>query len=220
MRSASWSKRHAARWGLAANDFWRTPPEVFAALDAEFLFTLDAAASEDDHLVPWYLTPEDDALSADWSAHAGERPGSAGAYFVNPPYSGPRAAPRSAGLAEWLKTAEGEAHAAGCPVVALVPAAFGSPWFRLAVERATEIRIYTRRLAFIHPDTGERQAGSRHSSAAVIYRPWEPRGARVRYIDPPSTEEPCVLSVSCEEDGAGVPSTLRGVRPRRPLHHC
>ncbi len=27
-------------------DSWRTPPEIFAALNAEFVFQLDAAASE------------------------------------------------------------------------------------------------------------------------------------------------------------------------------
>ena len=31
-------------------DSWRTPPEIFAALNAEFVFQLDAAASEKNRL--------------------------------------------------------------------------------------------------------------------------------------------------------------------------
>ena len=37
-------------------DSWRTPPEIFAALNAEFVFQLDAAASEKTDYVGFYLT--------------------------------------------------------------------------------------------------------------------------------------------------------------------
>tara|TARA_R110002167_G_scaffold91458_1_gene246135 strand:+ start:197200 stop:197472 length:273 start_codon:yes stop_codon:yes gene_type:complete len=45
---------------------WGTDPDVFNALDREFDFSLDAAASDENHLVYNYLTKEDDALSANW----------------------------------------------------------------------------------------------------------------------------------------------------------
>ncbi len=56
---------------------WRTPPELFAALDAEFHFTLDAAANAANHLCDRYYTAEDSAFDHSWS---GER------VFCNPPY--------------------------------------------------------------------------------------------------------------------------------------
>ncbi len=37
-------------------DSWRTPPEIFAALNAEFVFQLDAAASEKPTMSAFYLT--------------------------------------------------------------------------------------------------------------------------------------------------------------------
>lgn len=56
---------------------WRTPPELFRALDAEFHFTLDAAANEANHLCDRYYTAEDSAF---WHSWDGEH------VFCNPPY--------------------------------------------------------------------------------------------------------------------------------------
>ena len=56
---------------------WRTPPDLFRALDDEFHFTLDAAANEANHLCDRYYTATDSAFSHSW---AGER------VFCNPPY--------------------------------------------------------------------------------------------------------------------------------------
>lgn len=58
---------------------WRTPPEIFAALDAVFRFTVDACASPDNALLPRYWTRDDDAASQPWQ---GER------VFCNPPFRG------------------------------------------------------------------------------------------------------------------------------------
>jgi len=46
---------------------WGTDPLVFAALNDEFNFKLDVAASEDNTLCELYLTSEIDALKEDWS---------------------------------------------------------------------------------------------------------------------------------------------------------
>lgn len=66
-------------------DDWQTPPALFAALDAEFRFALDAAANGTNHLCPVWLgpdSPEPDALVVDW------RPSACfGSIWVNPPYS-------------------------------------------------------------------------------------------------------------------------------------
>jgi site-specific DNA-methyltransferase (adenine-specific) len=63
-------------------DDWETPPELFAALDAEFQFTTDAAAVAATAKCPRYFGPDNpaapDALRVDWPR---------GRYFLNPPYS-------------------------------------------------------------------------------------------------------------------------------------
>lgn len=56
---------------------WRTPQALFDRLHSEFAFTLDAAASAANALLPRYWTAEDDALAQDWR---GER------IWCNPPY--------------------------------------------------------------------------------------------------------------------------------------
>lgn len=45
---------------------WETPRELFQALDAEFHFTLDVCASEKNHKLERYFTPEQNGLSQDW----------------------------------------------------------------------------------------------------------------------------------------------------------
>lgn len=48
-------------------DSWQTPPEIFAALDRDFRFVADVAASAQNHLLPVYFTEKDDALAQDWA---------------------------------------------------------------------------------------------------------------------------------------------------------
>jgi phage N-6-adenine-methyltransferase len=63
------------------SDCWGTPDEFFKRCDAEYHFTLDAAADESNHKCDRWLGPGGefpDALSLDWP---GER------VWLNPPYS-------------------------------------------------------------------------------------------------------------------------------------
>lgn len=60
-------------------DYWQTPIEIFNALDREFGFWLDAAASESNALCAHYLTELDDSLNSEWTSY--------GAIWCNPPYS-------------------------------------------------------------------------------------------------------------------------------------
>jgi len=121
-------RRNASRLGWVVNtetlfssasDRWSTPPDVFAALDAEFAFNLD----------PCPLDGRVDGLSlfCDWS---GLR------VFCNPPY-GP-------GVADWLRRA-GEAELA----VFLLPARTDVRWFHdLVLGYAMEVRFIRGRLKF------------------------------------------------------------------------
>lgn len=108
---------------------WQTPPDLFDALNREFRFTLDAAASEENALAPTYFTEEDDALSKTWT----------GTVFCNPPY-GP-------GIGKWVKKCYEEA-AKGVIVVALIPARTDTDWWHRYVMWASEVRLIRGRLRF------------------------------------------------------------------------
>lgn len=47
-------------------DLWETPQDFFDMLDAEFGFTLDAAADAQNHKCPCYYTREQDGLKQPW----------------------------------------------------------------------------------------------------------------------------------------------------------
>ena len=58
-------------------NFWETPQKLFDELDAEFHFTLDAAASDENHKCARYFTQNDDGLRQNWGGET---------VFCNPPY--------------------------------------------------------------------------------------------------------------------------------------
>lgn len=77
-------------------DVWQTPLWLFDALDSEFSFWLDAAASEANTLCTQYITAQQNAFVTEWSSY--------GAVWCNPPYSNIRPWVDRAGLlSEWGK---------------------------------------------------------------------------------------------------------------------
>ena len=179
---------------------YRTPPALFAALDAEFHFTVDAAASQESALCDWWYGPGAphglrDGLTYSW--HMAQVEGIARPHFCNPPYSrtrmkelkdtgAPQAEINAFDIRRWAEkcAVEGEQLI----VVALLPAAIQTGWWQACVwEHAHEIRFFPRRLTFLEPDGTpcENVAGVNH--AVVIWRPdpgyvgiWQPT---IRYWD-------------------------------------
>lgn len=47
-------------------DYWETPQWLFDSLNEKYHFTLDSAASDENHKCSKYFTKEDDGLSQDW----------------------------------------------------------------------------------------------------------------------------------------------------------
>lgn len=47
-------------------NYWETPQKLFDELDAEFHFTLDAAASDENHKCKRYFTQKEDGLRQNW----------------------------------------------------------------------------------------------------------------------------------------------------------
>lgn len=54
---------HKSNTDPSIRDLWQTPPKLFKALNNEFGFTLDVAASADNHLCSNYFDDNIDALS-------------------------------------------------------------------------------------------------------------------------------------------------------------
>ena len=116
-------------WYMAERTDWRTPQDFFDLLHKEFQFTVDAAATPENAMLPRYWTKADDALTQDWS---GER------VWCNPPY-GAEARP----FIE--KAAMYEAEIA----VLLVPARPDTAvWQEVIFPMAREIRFVRGRLRF------------------------------------------------------------------------
>lgn len=138
-------------------DRWQTPIEVFAALDLEFGFWLDAAADDKNALCARYLTAADNALATEWE--------SCGAIFCNPPYSNIR---------PWVIKAAEQCQKQRQPVVMLLPADTSTGWFATALQTVDEVRLVTEgRIGFINASTGlPGKNGAGKGNIFLIWRPF------------------------------------------------
>ena len=92
-------------------DLWETPQDFFDMLDAEFGFTLDAAADAQNHKCPRYYTREQDGLKQPWP----------GAVWCNPPYGRQ--------IDKWVQKASYENAVNNNTIVMLLPARTDTRWF-------------------------------------------------------------------------------------------
>lgn len=144
---------------LDQRDLWRTPPALFAALNAEFCFQLDAAAAPHNALCRKFITAEQNTLETPWADYLNV-PGYA---WMNPPYSD---------ITPFVKKAAAESNNQ-IGTVMLVPADTSVGWFKEAIQTASEVRFITAgRLAFINPVTGKPVSGNNKGSMLIIWRPY------------------------------------------------
>ena len=153
---------------------WGSDPVVYNAMDLEFNFSLDAAASDKNHKCDWYLTKEDDALSMDWvisiQDHASVKNT---AVWINPPYG--------RGMIKKFMRKCIEEKERGVTSVLLVPATLDAQW--LPINEISEIRVITGgRLSFYHPETNKKVNGNTKGSMFVIFRPSK-MPCNIRLID-------------------------------------
>ena len=142
-----------AATGGTSNDNRPTPQATFDTLDKEFGFTLDAAASAENHKCARYFDAQANGLQQSW---AGET------VWLNPPYGKP--------LPQWVAKAKREAELNGATVVMLLPASTDTTWWHDATKGAAEVRFIRGRLTFGN-STGK---PAPFGSALVIYRPGTP----------------------------------------------
>lgn len=136
----------------SGNMCWCTPQDFFDALNAEFDFVLDPAATDKTAKCSLYYTPETDGLSQSWDR--------GGAVFCNPPYG------REIG--KWVKKAFTEAQRMRHPIVLLIPARTDTQYFHDYIYGKAQVRFVRGRLKFTD-DEGNVADSAPFPSMVVIY---------------------------------------------------
>jgi phage N-6-adenine-methyltransferase len=138
-------------------DQWSTPQWLFDELNAKYRFTLDAAASHENHKCPLYFTKEEDGLKQSWRGHR---------VFINVPFSQTE---------WWLEKAYSERD--GAFACAIFKADTSTKWFRNKVWpwcKAFEADIdFLPRIQFVPPPgyvskSGNTKPGSPNMGHATL----------------------------------------------------
>jgi site-specific DNA-methyltransferase (adenine-specific) len=112
---------------------WETPQDLFDSIDAEFHFTLDAAADEHNKKVDAYLSESQNAMEYDWNGNV---------CWLNPPFGGKRYK-----LSQWVEKSYAESLK-GSTVVMLIPARTNTNWFHDICLKHGEVRFVRGRPRF------------------------------------------------------------------------
>ena len=131
---------------------WQTPPELFRLLNNEFRFEIDGAASKENHLLSAYFSEEESAFEMGvwWNR-----------IFVNPPYGS---------LDKWVGLFIQWAVHDHCTVVALVPVAPDTKWWKRAYDAAAEVRLLSGRVKFVNPETGKPDGSNTTGSTVFVFK--------------------------------------------------
>jgi phage N-6-adenine-methyltransferase len=130
---------------------WATPQDLFDALNTEFNFGLDVAASSLNHKTPAYYTEQDNALAQSWR-------GQKGAVWCNPPYG--------RDIGNWVRKAF-DSSRDGKTTVVLTFARTDTKWWHEWAMQADEIRFIQGRVHFVRPDGTSGPAPA--PSAVLVY---------------------------------------------------
>jgi phage N-6-adenine-methyltransferase len=130
---------------------WGTPPELFAQLDREYRFTVDACAYDWNAKLPRFWTPEQDGLAQDWSRHN---------VFCNPPYTA---------IDPWIEIAY-RAWRLGGRSCLLLPARPDRRWWHSYAMRAAHVDLFRGRVEYVAPP-GVKRSTNREPSCVVVFQP-------------------------------------------------
>ncbi len=133
------------------SDSWGTPRSLFEELNREFNFDLDAAASDENTMIPIrYLTKETNSLTQDWARMASS-------VWLNPPYG--------RGVGRWIEKAYHESLR-GCTVVVLIFARTDTKWWQTWAMKAAQVRLLEGR---VHFNQGDRTGPATAPSAILVF---------------------------------------------------
>ena len=135
----------------SAKQDWTTPDALFDPIDAEFHFTLDAAADEQNARAAKFFTESDDGLRQDWGTET---------VWLNPPYGA-----HAGKLSDWVSKAA-DAATGGATVVMLIPARTNTNWFHEICLRWGVVRFIKGR-----PKFGDAKHGLPQPLCLVIFQP-------------------------------------------------
>lgn len=135
-------------------DHWRTPPEIYDRLHAEFHFTIDAAAEPHNAKCDRFYTKEDNGLKQRYGTET---------VWCNPPYSRGQ-------IVRWARKAY-KSSRNGALWVLLVPASVDTGWCHDWVFGKAEVRFPRGRVRFLKP-SGKR--GKTPNFASMICVFWPP----------------------------------------------
>ncbi len=138
------------------NHDWRTPIRLFNALDAQYNFGLDAAASKENALCTCYYTEENNALELDWAGF--------GNVFCNPPYGRQ--------LSKFVEKAYQQWEKHNVTSVLLIPARTDTRIWQEIVLKHCEVTYLKGRLKFLLPD-GRETDPAPFPSAIVVFHGWK-----------------------------------------------
>lgn len=134
-----------------ASTEWETPQDFFAALDAEFHFTVDACATLGNAKCPFFWSKENDGLKQHWANHI---------VWCNPPYDRQ--------ILKWVEKAYRESQQ-GATVVCLIQGrSTDTKMWHDWVMKSSEIRYIRDRLAF---RLNGRVGRANISSVVVVFHP-------------------------------------------------
>jgi phage N-6-adenine-methyltransferase len=147
-------KRYANRAILASLcQDWETDPVLFAQLNDEFHFNIDACAEDHTKKCAVYYTIRDNALLQDWQ----------GVVWMNAPYGKE--------IGQWMAKAYASAQA-GATVVCLVASRTGTKWWQdLVIKTGAEVRFLPGRQKFRNAKYPGLVQSATFNSALVIYHP-------------------------------------------------
>lgn len=123
----------------SAKQDWETPMDFFAPINAEFKFTLDAAANAKNAKALKYFSKAEDGLAQSWGKNI---------VWLNPPYG-----EKGGKLSDWIKKSVAAADA-GATVVMLIPARTNTNWFHDLCLKRGEVRFVRGRPKFGGADHG------------------------------------------------------------------
>lgn len=136
---------------MAPSNEWTTPDLLYRTLAVEFGFTLDVAASDENHKCERYFTATQDGLAQSWT----------GSVWCNPPYGRV--------IAQWVAKAYAESLA-GATVVMLIPSRTDTGWWHdYVIGGDAEVRFLKGRINF--SDRDGKQGRAPFPSVVVIFRP-------------------------------------------------
>ena len=130
---------------------WETPWSLFYKLDAEFHFTIDVCATQQNAKCLEFYTKEDDGLKQEWK----------GVCWMNPPYGRE--------LPKWIEKAYKECKFSNVTTVCLIPVRSDTKWWHQYVMKAHEVRLIEGRVKFGGKDAAP------FPSCLVVFHGTEPR---------------------------------------------